>query len=87
MRQLLLLLLKLADLFLNRAFDDQLDNLDVARLTDSVSAVGCLILRRQIPPWIVMNDEIVLHVFVGEERQVYNLEKLWGDLPRVEVQP
>ena len=38
--------------------------------------------------WLLVDlYEIVLHVFVGEERQVYNLEKLWGDLPRVEVQP
>lgn len=37
-------------------------------------------------PWQLIDcDGIVVHVFVGEERQVYQLEKLWGDLPRVEV--
>ncbi|MEA4876130.1 ribosome silencing factor [Anaerorhabdus sp.] len=28
---------------------------------------------------------IIAHVFVDGEREVYQLEKLWGDLPRVEV--
>lgn len=30
--------------------------------------------------------EVVVHIFVGSERQVYQLERLWGDLPRIEVQ-
>lgn len=30
-------------------------------------------------------NEVVVHVFVDGERNVYQLEKLWGDLPRVEV--
>lgn len=29
--------------------------------------------------------EIVVHIFVGEERHVYQLERLWGDLPKIEV--
>ena len=38
--------------------------------------------------WLLVDlYEVVLHVFVGEEREVYQLEKLWGDLPRIEVQP
>lgn len=30
-------------------------------------------------------DGVIAHIFVGEEREVYQLEKLWGDLPRIEV--
>ena len=37
--------------------------------------------------WLLVDlYEVVRHVFGGEERQVYNLEKLWGDLPRIEVE-
>ncbi|MFV0479499.1 MAG: ribosome silencing factor [Anaerorhabdus sp.] len=28
--------------------------------------------------------DVVAHIFVGEEREVYHLEKLWADLPRIE---
>ena len=36
--------------------------------------------------WMLIDCyDVVVHVFVGEEREVYQLEKLWNDLPRVEV--
>lgn len=32
--------------------------------------------------WILIDIyEVVVHIFVGEARFVYQLEKLWGDLP------
>ncbi|MBE6108551.1 MAG: ribosome silencing factor [Erysipelotrichaceae bacterium] len=36
--------------------------------------------------WLLLDCyEVVVHIFVGEERDVYQLEKLWNDLPRIEV--
>lgn len=36
--------------------------------------------------WILMDyGDIVVHIFEEEERGAYNLEKLWGDLPRISV--
>ncbi|GAK53099.1 iojap-related protein [Candidatus Moduliflexus flocculans] len=33
--------------------------------------------------WVLMDyDDIIIHVFVEETRVFYNLERLWGDVPR-----
>jgi ribosome-associated protein len=38
--------------------------------------------------WILLDyGDLVIHVFQPEERQFYRLEKLWGDAPRVELDP
>ncbi len=35
--------------------------------------------------WILMDcDEIIAHIFLDDEREVYKLERLYGDLPRLE---
>ena len=37
--------------------------------------------------WILADFErIIVHVFTPETRMEYNLEKLWGDVPRVAVE-
>lgn len=35
--------------------------------------------------WVVMDYiEFMVHIFIGETRELYALEKLWGDAKRVE---
>lgn len=39
-------------------------------------------------PWIVQDyGDVVLHVFLPDARELYDLENLWGDADRVEWQP
>lgn len=36
--------------------------------------------------WILMDyGDIVVHIFDASERESYNLEKLWGDMPVIDI--
>ncbi len=37
--------------------------------------------------WLLMDfGDIIVHIFEGDERRAYNLEKLWADMPRIEIE-
>ena len=36
--------------------------------------------------WILMDfDDLVVHVFLAEVRELYNLERLWSDAPPIDL--
>ena len=36
--------------------------------------------------WILIDaGEIIIHIFDKKEREKYNLEKLWGDMPKIDL--
>lgn len=38
--------------------------------------------------WILLDYlDVVVHILLGEVRQFYGLERLWGDVPRQTVEP
>jgi ribosome-associated protein len=37
--------------------------------------------------WVLMDyGEVVVHVFTAEKREFFDLERLWGDAPRIELE-
>ncbi|MDQ7788541.1 MAG: ribosome silencing factor [Eubacteriales bacterium] len=56
---------------------------------EELEAEGVYPLRREGQKegrWILLDyNHLVVHVFLDEERAFYNLERLWGDAPVVDV--
>lgn len=39
---------------------------------------------RRVADWVLLDFiDVVVHVFLGEKRTFYGLERLWGDAPRI----
>lgn len=35
--------------------------------------------------WVVLDySDVIVHLFLGEKRELYGLESLWGDAPRID---
>ena len=56
---------------------------------DKLEEAGMLALRREgfrEANWVLLDyGDVIVHVFQDAERQFYNLERLWGDAPVVDV--
>ena len=40
----------------------------------------------QTATWILMDyQDVILHIFTGETREFYNMERLWADAPRMDL--
>ena len=57
---------------------------------EEIEKAGCTVKRIEglrDSKWILMDyGDIVVHIFEENERGAYNLEKLWGDMPRIGVE-
>ena len=63
----------------------------VDEVEKTLSAKGVKAVRREGQSggrWVLLDFvDLVVHVFVGEERDYYELERLWKDAPRVRWEP
>jgi len=38
--------------------------------------------------WVLLDyNDVIVHIFYSEDRSFYNIEGLWHDAPRVEIEP
>lgn len=58
-------------------------------IIEKTELAGCTVKRREgfrEGEWVLLDfGDVVVHVFQESFRQFYNLERLWGDAPVVEV--
>ena len=78
LRKIAFFLLQLLDLFLDGPFHDQAVYLDIVVLTDPVRTVRRLVLRREVPPGIEMDDDI------GSGQDVYK-RQVYGKLDQARI--
>jgi len=58
-------------------------------IEEQMSAQGIRMAQSEGIPdatWVILDYlDVVVHIFEPEARKFYNLERLWGDAPRVEL--
>ncbi len=61
----------------------------VENIQEILKKEGLIALRREgfrEANWVLLDyGDVIIHVFLGAERQFYNLERLWGDARVVDV--
>jgi ribosome-associated protein len=63
----------------------------IESVEDALRAMGEKPIRREGEPeggwWLLDYVDVVVHVFGSEERDYYDLERLWRDAPRIAWEP
>jgi ribosome-associated protein len=63
----------------------------IESVEEALRAMGEKPIRREGEPeggwWLLDYIDVVVHVFGSEEREYYDLERLWRDAPRVAWEP
>lgn len=63
----------------------------IEEIEHRVKELGVKVVRREGEPgagwWLLDYVDVVVHVFSEEQRDYYDLERLWSDAPRVAWEP
>lgn len=81
----------LADIFLVVSGEVERNVLAIARdIEDRVNEAGTKTIRREGREggrWVLIDfGDLIVHVFHEEDRDFYQLERLWGDCPAIQLE-
>lgn len=62
-----------------KAIADEVDRILSSQGEEPLGVEG-----REGGAWILLDyNDVILHIFKGEAREFYNLDRLWGDAPQI----
>lgn len=81
----------IADYFIIASGNSRVQTQAIAdNVEERIAKAGVRLGRREGYPegkWILLDfGAVIVHIFQGEERNFYNLERLWGDAPQIDLQ-